>query len=63
VYSDLPPACRAPRVEPWRRWPRGSPCAAPPAPVRGRRGQRFRLCVTYLAGRQHLPIVKLKKSA
>jgi transposase InsO family protein len=63
VYFHLPPACRAPRVEPRRRWPRGAPCAGPQAPVRGRRGQRLGLTVSYLAGRKHLPIVELKKAA
>jgi hypothetical protein len=42
---------------------RGSPCAGPCAPVRGRRGQHVELAVTYLAGRRHLPIVELKKAA
>jgi hypothetical protein len=37
VYYARSPACTAPRVEPRRRWPRGSPCAAPQAPVRGPR--------------------------
>jgi transposase InsO family protein len=63
VCFDLRPACRSPRVEPRRRWPRGSPCARPPAPVRGRRGQSLDLRVTYLAGRKHLPIVELKTAA
>jgi putative transposase len=63
VYFDLPPACRAPRIEPRRRWPRRSPCAGPQARVRGRRGQRLNLTVSYLAGRKHLPIVELKKAA
>jgi transposase InsO family protein len=63
LYLDYLPRSRAPRFEPRRHWPRGSPCAAPPAPVRGRRGQRLALVVTRLAGRQHLPIVELKKAA
>jgi transposase InsO family protein len=62
-YLGLPPRSRAPRFEPKRRWPRGSPCAGPPAPVRGRRGQRLTLVVTHLLGRKHLPIVELKKAA
>jgi len=41
----------------------GSPCAGPQALVRGRRGQRTGLSVSYLAGRKHLPIVELKKAA
>jgi transposase InsO family protein len=62
-YLDCLPRSRAPRFEPRRRWPRGSPCAGPPAPARGRRGQRLALVVTHLAGRRHLPIVELKKAA
>jgi putative transposase len=63
VYFDRLPRSRNPRFEPRRRWPRGSPCADPCAPVRGRRGQRLRLVVTHLAGRRHLPVVELKKAA
>ena len=63
VYHDLSPACLAPRFEPRRKWPRGSPCAAPRAPVRGRRGVRLELGVRYLRGRKHLPIVELKRAA
>jgi putative transposase len=63
IYFDRVPRSRAPRFEPRRRWPRGSPCAGPAARVRGRRGQHLKLVVTHLAGRQHLPIVELKKAA
>jgi putative transposase len=63
VYFDLPPACRARRFEPRRRWPWDSPCAGPQASVRRRRGQPLGLNVTYLVGRRHLPIVELKKAA
>ncbi len=63
IYHDLPPACLAPHFEPRRKWPRGSPCAAPSAPVRSRRGQRLELKVSYLARRKHLPIVELNQAA
>jgi transposase InsO family protein len=63
IYFNWPPASRAPRYEPRRRWPRGSPCAGPPARVRGRCGQRLALVITHLGGRKHLPIVELKKAA
>jgi len=33
------------------------------ASLRGRRGQRLDLVVSYMAGRKHLPIVELKKAA
>ena len=57
------PACRYPRFEPRSRWPRGSPCAAPRVPVRGRAGVRLSLDVTYHAGETHLPIIKLQRAA
>ena len=63
IYLEHLPRSREPRFEPRRHWPRGSPCAGPAAPVRGNRGQRLALVVTHLAGRQHLPIVELKKAA
>ncbi len=63
IYFGLRPACLAPRFEPRRRWPRGSPCAAPQARVRGRRGARLKLAVSYRAGRRHLPIVELHRAA
>jgi putative transposase len=63
IYFEKPAACCAPRFEPRRRWPRGSPCARPHVEVRGRRGARFELQVSHLAGRKHLPIVELKRAA
>ena len=63
IYFGRRPACRKPRFEPRRSWPRGSPCAQPRAPVRGRCGQRLELAVRHLAGRKHLPIVELKRAA
>ena len=63
VYFERVPACRNPRFEPRRHWPRGSPCAGPQAPVLGRRGQPLSLQIAYLAGRKHLPNVELKKAA
>jgi transposase InsO family protein len=63
VYYSRPPACTAPRLEPRRCWPRGSPCAAPLAPVRGRRGVRLNCRVNHVQGRKHLPIVSLDRAA
>jgi putative transposase len=63
VYYGHPPACSAPRFEPRRSWPRGSPCAAPHAPVRCRRGTRLNCHISYVAGRKHLPIVTLDRAA
>jgi len=63
VYHDLAPACLAPRFEPRRKWPRGSTCAEPQAPVRGRCGPRLELNVHYLSQRRHLPIIELQQAA
>ncbi len=63
MYWDRPPACLAPRFEPRRGWPRGSPCAAPQTAVRGRSGVRLELEVSYVAGRKHLPVVELNRAA
>jgi len=60
VYFNRRPACRRSRIEPRRRFPRGSPCAGPQAPLRGRRGQRLELDVSYLAERRHLSTADLK---
>jgi len=63
MYFHRKPAAYLGRLEPRRRWPRGSPCAAPRAPVRGRRGQRLQLRVSYLGGRRHRPLVELRQAA
>ena len=63
VYHGLDPACLAPRFEPRRHWPRGSPCASPRTTIRSRCGVRLDLAVSYVAGRKHLPIVKLQRAA
>ena len=63
VYYERPPANEDPRYEPRRRWPKESSCVDPQAPIKGRRGNRLELCVDYLEGRRHLPIVELKPAA
>jgi putative transposase len=63
VYFGRFPACRRPRFEPRRRWPRGSPCAEPHALVRGRPGAELELIVERHGGRMHLPIVALRRVA
>ena len=63
VYFDRDRACEAPRIEPRRHWPRGSPCAAPQAEVRGDVGRVVELKVSYLAHRMPLPIVELQRAA
>jgi putative transposase len=63
AYQKRFPACRLPRYEPRPGWPRGSPCAAPHALVRGRPGARLELEVNYYRGRKHLPIISLRRAA
>ena len=63
VYFGRRPACRSPRFEPRERWPRGSPCAAPHALVRGQPGARVELSISYHGKRKHLPVVTLHRAA
>jgi len=63
VYDRRFPAHRTPRIEQRRSWPRGSPCARPRTLIAGQAGDRFKVCVEFLAGRQHLPIVSLRRAA
>jgi hypothetical protein len=63
VYHRRRRACRMPRFEPRPRWPRRSRCTSPQTLVRGQPGVRLELDVNRHAGRQHLPIVTLRKAA
>ena len=45
------------------RWPRPSPCARPSTLIAGQPGDRFTLDVDFQDGRQHLPIISLKRAA
>lgn len=63
IYFDRFPACRRPRFETRARWPRRSPCAKPHALVRGRPGAVIELILEHRGGRQHLPIVSLRRVA
>ena len=63
VYFDRAPANERPRYEPRRKWPRKSPCAAPRAKVKGRRGMRLELALSFLEGRKHLPVVEIRPAA
>jgi len=62
-YRRIPAACRRPRFEPRPHWPGNSPCASPPAKVRGEPGVNLQLVVDFHQGRKHLPIVTLKRVA
>jgi transposase InsO family protein len=63
AYGRLVSACARPRLEPRRKWPTRSPCAAPLARIDGRRGAELDLHVSYRGGRRHLPIVSLERVA
>ena len=63
VYNHRRPACWSPRFEPRARWPRRSRCAAPQVLVRGQPGVELEIEVRHHAGRQHLPIVTLRRAA
>ena len=63
VYHERYPANRRLRIEPRRRWPRGSPCAKPWALVAGKPGTRITINIDCHAGRRYLPVVKLQRAA
>ena len=63
VYHDRYPSNRRLRIEPRKRWPRGSPCAKPWTLVAGKLGTRITIDIDCHAGRRHLPVVKLRRAA
>jgi transposase InsO family protein len=63
VHTGLPPANVGPRFEPRARWPSEAACAQPQAAIRGRRGTKLALVVSYLEGRRHLPVLELQEAA
>ena len=63
IYFGTFPACRRPRFEPRPRWPRRAPGATPHALVRGQPGAVLELSVERHGGRQHLPVVSLRRVA
>lgn len=63
IYHGRRWAIRVPRFEPRARWPRRSPCAALQVLVRGQPGTQLQLDIHHHAGRQHLPIVSLRRAA
>jgi len=63
VYYRLLGANKILRFEPRPHWPIRAACAAPQAAIGGKLGTRFVLHVRGLAGRRHLPIVKLRIAA
>jgi transposase InsO family protein len=63
VYHGDRPANRRPRIEPRRRWPRRSRCAAPQTLIAGQPGARIDMTIQFDGGRRHLPVVSLKRAA
>jgi hypothetical protein len=65
IFDGRVPAHRKPRIEPRARYPGRSPCAGPPAKVRGRRGSQLRLVVRGLDGGRPdvVPVVELIDAA
>ncbi len=63
VFFSRPAANEQPRIEPRPRWPRGSPCAAPHVGIEGEPGDPFVLTIDHLAGRRHLPIIRVCRAA
>jgi putative transposase len=60
VYCRLPPANEEPRWEPRARWPLGGRCGK--ARVRGKRGARLELRLSYVDRRRHLPVVAIRRA-
>ena len=63
VYVGSRPANRLPRWEPRPDWPRASPCSKPCTLVKGQPGARLSLEVRFHKGREHLPVLQLKRAA
>ena len=64
VYFGVKPARDGPRFEPRKRFPlRLKPSKSAPKTVRGRRGVKLELHVSHFEGRQHLPVVVLRRAA
>ena len=63
VYHSRPPANEQPRIEPRRRWPRGSPCAEPQVEIDGEPGDAVLFELDCHNGRRHLPIIRVCPAA
>ncbi len=62
-YEDQTPANQAARYEPRNKWPRKSPCAQPIVSVKGRRGVKLELVLSFMDDHKKLPVVELRKAA
>ena len=63
VHYSRPAANQQPRFEPRTKWPRGSPCAAPQVSVDGDPGDPIIFEIDCLAGRRHLPLIRVRRAA
>jgi transposase InsO family protein len=63
VHYARPAAHEQPRFEPRRKWPRGSPCAAPQVSVDGDPGDPIIFEIDCLDGRRHLPVIRVRRAA
>lgn len=63
VYFSRPAANQQSRMEPRKRWPRGSPCASPQVGIDGEPGDAVILEIDCYKGRRHLPILRARRAA
>ncbi len=63
VYFSRPPENEQPRIEPRRKWPRGSPCAKPMVGIEGDPGAPIIVEIDCREGRRHLPIISVRRAA
>jgi hypothetical protein len=63
VHFSRLPANEQPRIEPRRRWPRGSPCAKPMVGIEGDPGAPIIVEINCHEGRRHLPIIGARRGA
>lgn len=62
-YENSTPAIQAPRYEPRRKWPRKSRCTKPVVPVKGRRGVKLELVISFMDENRKLPVIELRQVA
>lgn len=62
-YEDSTPANQLPRYEPRCKWPRKARCAQPVVPVKGQRGVKLELVISFIDNHRKLPVLELKKAA
>ena len=63
VYFSRPAANERARLEPRKRWPRGSPCARPQVDIESEPGDPIIFELDCLDGRRHLPIIRARHAA